>query len=39
MTFIVSVKPWWSLYTGHVDVCMISKTGGTKNLMIKNHTI
>ena len=27
------------LYKGHVDVHMISKTGGEKNLMIKNQMI
>lgn len=28
-----------SLYTGHIDVRMISKTGSKKKFMIKDHTI
>ena len=30
---------WRSLYTGHVDVRMISKTGDEKNRIIQNHTM
>ena len=33
------LQAWRSPYTGHVEVRMISNTGGGKNLMIKNHTI
>ena len=33
------LRSWRCLYKGHVDVHMISKTGGEKNRMIKNHMI
>ena len=33
--FLHEASAWRSLYTGHVDVRMISKTEGEKNLMIK----
>ena len=33
------LNAWGSLYTGRVRHTHISKTGGEKNLMIKNHTI
>ena len=31
------LRSWRCLYQGHVDVHMISKTGGEKTRMKKNH--
>ena len=37
--FMSEFETWHFLYAGHVDVRMISNTGGEKNHMIKNHSI
>ena len=39
LKFLNILRSWRCLYKGHVDVHMISKTGGKKNRMKKNHDL